>query len=67
MITETQQAIVDSLHSGELTIFKLNQIRSSQRRYNNLEKSLDYSIAYEVYKYEVKNGKQERDLRCWDK
>jgi len=57
MITQEQRALVDSLLKGSITKQQLNNKRSDARRLNKLERSIDYAVAYEVYKYEVKNGK----------
>lgn len=67
LFSEEVRSIVDKLHSGEISNAKLNEMRSNSRRYNKLENSIVLAVAYEHYRYEVKNGKQERDLRCGDK
>lgn len=54
MITEEQRKLVDQLHSGKLTVFKINELRSNARRYGNLNRSIDLAVAYEVYKQESK-------------
>lgn len=61
LFNEKVRSIVDKLHSGEISSAKLNEMRSNSRRYNKLENSIVLAVAYENYRYEVKNGKEGKE------
>jgi len=60
-LDDKQKQMVLDLLSGVITQEQFNAKRSNSRRNNNLERSCELAIVYEVYKQEVKNGKTRKE------
>lgn len=54
-----KQELITKLLSGELSKYTFASMRSNARRYNKLQQSILLAEVFEIYKYEVKNGKKE--------
>lgn len=58
-LNSEQEKLVNDLISGVLTKKQFSAMRSSMRRYNKLDRSIDLAIIFEVYKYRLKNKGEE--------
>lgn len=60
-LTNTERdRLVSELLCGNITLIKLNEMRSNARRYNKLDLSIFLAEVFERYKQELKSGKVEK-------